>query len=94
MRRNARTAAALLRALGHESRLMVLCALTEGERTVSELNAEVRLSQSALSQHLAKLRAAKLVRARRDGTNVRYSLVSDAAAAVVAALRDHFRRRT
>lgn len=91
LRRNARAAAKLLRALGNESRLMLLCALTEGERTVGELNDEVPLSQSALSQHLAKLRAQGIVRSRRDGQSMRYALADPAVAHLVGALRDHFR---
>jgi ArsR family transcriptional regulator len=91
LRRNARRAARLMRALGNESRLMVLCALTGGERTVGELNEEVALSQSALSQHLAKLRAAGIVRARRDGVTMRYSLADPDAAHLVGALRDLYR---
>jgi len=91
MRRNARSIARLLRAVGNEARLMVLCALTEGERSVSELNAEVPLSQSALSQHLAKLRSQGIVRARRDGNSVRYSLASPAAIHLIGSLRDFYR---
>ena len=91
MRRNARAATRLLRAIGHEARLMVLCALTEGERTAGELNQEVPLSQSALSQHLAKLRRAGLVRTHREGRTVRYALASPAAAHLVGALRDWYR---
>ena len=91
MRRNARAATRLLRAIGHEARLMVLCALTEGDRTVGELNEEVPLSQSALSQHLAKLRRAGLVRTHRDGRSVRYALASPAARHLVGALRDWYR---
>ena len=61
MKAHAADAAELLKALGNEQRLLVLCSLAEGPLTVGELNRRVPLSQSALSQHLAKLREAGLV---------------------------------
>ena len=57
MQAHAADAAGLMKALGNESRLMILCLLAEGERSVGELNEIVPLSQSALSQQLARLRA-------------------------------------
>jgi DNA-binding transcriptional ArsR family regulator len=74
MRAHAADAAALLRSLGNEQRLLILCHLVEGELGVGELLARLELSQSALSQHLAVLREAGLVRARRDGLQVFYAL--------------------
>ncbi|HSR65685.1 MAG TPA: metalloregulator ArsR/SmtB family transcription factor [Xanthomonadaceae bacterium] len=74
MRRHAGEAARLLKALGNEKRLQLLCLLVEGERSVGELNARLDLSQSALSQHLALLREDGLVRARREAQVVYYSL--------------------
>jgi DNA-binding transcriptional ArsR family regulator len=74
MRAHASAAAGLLRALGNEQRLLVLCRLVEGEASVGELQAELDLSQSALSQHLARLRAAGLVTTRREAQSIRYSL--------------------
>ena len=56
MREHASDAAGLMKALGNESRLMILCVLAEGERSVGELNTIIPLSQSALSQQLARLR--------------------------------------
>ena len=56
MREHAADAAGLMKALGNESRLMILCMLTEGEQSVSDLNTIIPLSQSALSQQLARLR--------------------------------------
>ena len=67
-------AAKPLRALGNERRLMILCQLTDGERSVGELLPLVGLSQSALSQHLAVLREAGIVEDRREGTRILYSL--------------------
>lgn len=67
-------ASALLKALANPNRLLVLCHLVEGELSVGELQARLEISQSALSQHLAKLREGGFVRTRRDGQLVHYSL--------------------
>ena len=74
IRLHAADAAALMKALGHEARLVVLCSLAEGELSVGELNALVPLSQSALSQQLARLRRDGLVDTRREAQTVYYSL--------------------
>lgn len=74
---SAAQAAALLRAMGNEQRLLVLCLLTqEGELSVGAINAVVPLSQSALSQHLAKMRDEGLVATRREGQTVYYRIDS------------------
>lgn len=86
MRSNAGAAARLLKALSNENRLLVLCQLLGGERSVGELNAELDLSQSALSQHLALLREEGLVATRREAQTIHYRLASDAVAGVLAAL--------
>jgi DNA-binding transcriptional ArsR family regulator len=75
MRRHAADAAALLRALGNEQRLAILCRLVEGEATVGELQQGLDLAQSALSQHLARLRAAGVVATRREAQSIHYSLL-------------------
>lgn len=80
-------AAALLRALGNEQRLLVLCHLAEGEASVGALLDRMSLSQSALSQHLAKLREADLVQSRRDGQSVLYSLAKGPVRILMATLR-------
>lgn len=92
MEDNAREAAALLKALGHECRLMILCSLLEGEKTVSQLNEGVPLSQSALSQHLAKLRHQDLVSVRKDAQMVYYRLKSDKVARVISTLYELYCR--
>ena len=74
IRAHAPDAAALMKALGHESRLVILCSLAEGERSVGELNELVPLSQSALSQQLARLRRDGLVETRREAQTIYYSL--------------------
>lgn len=83
MARSAGEAAQLLKQLANEKRLMILCALVEGEQSVGALNASVPLSQSALSQHLARLREAGLVSTRRDGQLIYYALAGDKAPAVL-----------
>jgi DNA-binding transcriptional ArsR family regulator len=83
---HAEQAAELLRALANEQRLMILCNLTEGELSVSELNERLPLSQSALSQHLAVLRDTGAVTTRREAQTVYYALKPGPAGRVVATL--------
>ena len=83
---HASDAARLLRALANEKRLMLLCLLVEGERSVGELNARVDLSQSALSQHLAVLRADGLVDTRREAQTIYYSLADGPAHRIIETL--------
>jgi len=66
--------AALLRVLSNEKRMKILGYLSAGERCVSELENVVGISQSALSQHLAKLRASEMVSTRREAQNIYYSI--------------------
>jgi ArsR family transcriptional regulator, virulence genes transcriptional regulator len=86
-------AARLLAALANESRLMILCELVDGERSVGTLVEAVGLTQSALSQHLAKLRAAGIVATRRDAQTIYYRLASEAAGSVMTTLAEIFCRR-
>ncbi len=87
---NAGAAAKLLRALANERRLMILCQLTEGERTVGQLLPLVGLSQSALSQHLAVLREEEIVATRRESQSVWYRIADPAALRVVSTLAEIF----
>jgi ArsR family transcriptional regulator, virulence genes transcriptional regulator len=86
----ASNACELLKAMANEWRLMILCQLSEGEKTVSELQSVLGLSQSALSQHLAILRREKIVRSRKHAQSVSYSLTGDEAIKVMASLHDVF----
>ena len=86
----ASNACELLKAMANEWRLMILCQLSEGERTVSELQELLGLSQSALSQHLAILRREKIVRARKHAQSVSYSLSGDEATKIMESLHDVF----
>jgi DNA-binding transcriptional ArsR family regulator len=90
---NAKRASDFLKALAHESRLMILCILAEGEKSVSELEQQLSLRQPTVSQQLARLRADKLVSTRRDGKIVYYSLASDEARVVIGAVYDVFCRK-
>ena len=86
MRAHAADASRLLKALANEKRLMLLCLLAEGERSVSELNARLELSQSALSQHLAILRDDGLVTTRREAQSIYYGLAQGPAQRVIDTL--------
>lgn len=86
LRASAGGAARLLRTLSNEHRLMLLCLLFEGEKSVGQLNESLPLSQSALSQHLAVLREEGLVRTRRAAQSIYYQLASPAAARVIETL--------
>jgi DNA-binding transcriptional ArsR family regulator len=88
MRIHAADAAGLMKALGNESRLMILCMLAEGERSVGDLNETVALSQSALSQQLARLRSQGLVETRRESQTIYYSLATGPADRVIHLLHD------
>jgi len=79
-------AAALLKALAHEARLMVLCQLVEGEHSAGALQEGSGLSQSALSQHLAKLRKEGLVATRREAQTIYYRLADPNVERVLATL--------
>ena len=87
---NAKRASDFLKALAHESRLMILCILAEGEKSVSELEDLLRLRQPTVSQQLARLRAEGLVATRRDGKTIFYSLASEEARVVVGAVYEMF----
>ncbi|MCW4153477.1 MULTISPECIES: ArsR/SmtB family transcription factor [Halomonadaceae] len=80
----------LLKALANEKRLQILCLLAGKELSVTQINQQLALSQSALSQHLAILRRDQLVNTRRESQTIYYSLSSDSAKAIIMTLADHF----
>jgi DNA-binding transcriptional ArsR family regulator len=88
MQDHASDAAELMKALGNESRLMILCILAEGEQSVGDLNTMVPLSQSALSQQLARLRQQGLVETRRESQTIYYSLSSGPADRIIKLLHE------
>lgn len=90
MRRNAAEVSDFLRTLSNENRLLILCALVDGEQSVSELNTHVDLSPSALSQHLSWLREGGLVQTRREAQTIYYSLADARVAKVLGLLKKLF----
>ena len=82
----AETAEGLLKAMASRPRLMILCELQRGEQTVTGLNRAIGSNLSALSQHLARLRAARLVATRRESQTIYYSLASEAVSKILDAL--------
>ena len=88
MQRNAADAVNLLKGLANESRLMIMCVLAEGEVSVGQLNTRIKLSQSALSQHLAVLRDQGLVKTRRESQTIYYRLAETPAMSVIELLHD------
>ena len=83
---NAANAEAMLKLLANKHRLMVLCSLVESEKSVAELEIQSGLSQSALSQHLAKLRHAGVISMRKEARSVYYKLRSVEVNAILTTL--------
>ncbi len=90
MSANARAASRFLKALSNHNRLLLLCLLSEGEKTVGELEAALGLRQPAVSQQLARLRAEGLIAGRRDGKSIHYRLASEEARQVMGLLYELF----
>ena len=88
--RNTREASRFLKALANENRLMLLCILSEGEYSVTELETLLDIRQPTLSQQLARLRADSLVTTRRDGKAIYYSLASETARETMQLVYKHF----
>lgn len=88
MKRNASDAVSLLKGLANESRLMIVCVLSEGELSVGQLNQRIKLSQSALSQHLAVLREQGMVQTRRESQTIYYRLADTTAINIIELLHD------
>ncbi len=88
----ARKASDFLKALAHESRLLILCLLAEKERSAGELETLLSINQPTVSQQLARLRLDGLVEARREGKAVIYSLPDDTTRRFIGAIYDKFCR--
>ncbi len=86
MSASAQEAAELMRVLGNETRLMILCRLAEGEQSVGHLARELGARQTAVSQQLALLRREGVVTPRREGQTIFYSLASDEVRRLIEAL--------
>jgi DNA-binding transcriptional ArsR family regulator len=89
---NAHEASEFLKALSHEVRLLILCFLIDGEKSVGEIEKMLKLRQPAVSQQLARLRADGLVETRRNGKNIYYSLARTEVRDVIGVLHDAFCR--
>ncbi len=90
MMKSAQSAADFLKALGHEGRLMILCSLAAGERSVTELEHLLGQRQAAVSQQLARLRLERLVETRRDGKAIYYRLTDGRARRMLDLIYDLF----
>jgi DNA-binding transcriptional ArsR family regulator len=88
---SAASAARLMRLFANEQRLMLMCRLSEGDSPVGELAAFAGLSQSACSQHLARLREAGVIAPRREAQTIYYAIADPGAARVIALLCDLYR---
>ena len=86
LKQNAEDVSALLKTMSHSNRLLIACALTQGEKNVGEIEAETGVPQPHLSRELGRLRDAALVKARRESKNVYYSLADDRLLSLVSAL--------
>lgn len=90
MRENAQQTTEFLKSLAHTARLVILCRLTEGPATVTQLEEMLGMRQASVSQQLARLRREGLVDAKRDGRAISYSLTDDRARKIVTMLYDLF----
>ncbi len=91
---NACNAADFLKALSHEGRLMILCHLATGEKSVTELERLLSARQAAVSQQLSRLRLEGLVSPRRDGKTIYYSLADDRSRRIIGVLYEMFCKPT
>lgn len=90
MMESAQRASCFLKAISHEGRLMILCHLASGERSVTELEALLSARQAAVSQQLARLRFEGLVKPRREGKTIYYSLADDRSTRIIEVVYDLF----
>lgn len=90
MMRNAMRASNFLKAISHEGRLMILCHLASGEKSVTELEDLLSARQAAVSQQLSRLRLEGLVTPRRDGKAIYYSLTDDRPRQIIEVVYDLF----
>ncbi len=90
MARSADRASSLMKTLGHKDRLMILCHLADGEKSVGEIADLLEISQSPLSQHLSRMRKEELVDTRREAQTIYYSLKSGEASKIVGVLYELF----
>ena len=90
MAQSASRASALMKTLGHKDRLMILCHLADGEKSVGQIADLLEIPQSPLSQHLSRMRKEGLVETRREAQTIFYSLKSGEASRIVEVLYELF----
>ena len=90
MAQSANRASALMKTLGHKDRLMILCQLAAGEKSVGQIAELLEIPQSPLSQHLSRMRKEGLVETRREAQTIYYSLKSGEASRIVEVLYELF----
>ena len=90
LRKHATKAGELLKAMSNVNRLLILCHLGQQEMSVSELNAQIDLSQSSLSQHLARLRGDGLVKTRRESQTIYYRVANKSVLTLIECLQAEF----
>jgi ArsR family transcriptional regulator len=90
MAQSADRASSLMKTLGHRDRLMILCHLADGEKSVGQIADLLEISQSPLSQHLSRMRKEELVDTRREAQTIYYSLKSGEASKIVGLLYELF----
>ena len=90
----ARAASEMLKAMSHEGRLLILCMLLDGEKTVSEIEDAIGLAQATVSQHLARLRLDRLLTTRRDGRQVYYRIDDPKVTSIIRTLHRQFCKST
>ena len=93
MMRNAQEASNFLKAISHEGRLMILCHLASGEKSVTELEELLSARQAAVSQQLSRLRLEGIVKPRREGKTIYYSLTDDRSTQIMEVVYDLFCRQ-
>ena len=92
MMANAQTASNFLKAISHEGRLMILCYLSSGEKSVTQMEEMLSARQAAVSQQLSRLRFEGLVKTRREGKTIYYSLADDRSTKILEVVYDLFCR--
>lgn len=90
MAESAKAAASYLKTLAHDGRLMTLCFLADGEKSVRQLEELLQLRQASVSQMLARLREENLVQTRRDGKTIYYALADEKTSEFIALMYRHF----
>ena len=90
IRTNAQSASDFLKAISHEGRLMILCSLANGEKSVTEIETMLSSRQAAVSQQLSRLRLEGLVTARRDGKQIYYRLTDERARLIIERVYELF----